>query len=374
VERSQPPTQPAIERLLSDAFGVEVTIRAFENLTPWCVQRTRLSAGAGQVPVSVIVKWLRKHPEGLRTQLSQVHTERAALEFLTGLGIDLAPRFLAGDDTAGVLVLEDLCQSVPLCELLAQDDQLASAGLSAFAHTLGELHAATVGHGDSYYEHRRAFGAVDPRRERERFLGPKWRETPAFIAAMLGVPLSVRVERDLATVLATFDDPGPFLAFSNGDAGSNNFMFDGVNGRLIDFEFAGYRHALADAACLYVPGPAWIGVVDAITSGLEAEYREALCQSVPQAQDDRQFGLGIAAASLGCAIERLDRISLLDARLSGDKSRAQRVAALEHAAAAADAHRSLKDLSGWARSVAQALRRRWPDTDIEFQSRYVPRW
>ncbi len=151
-------------------------------------------------------------------------------------------------------------------------------------------------------------------------------------------------------------------------------MCDGVDGRLIDFEFAGYRHALSDAVCLFVPGPAWI-TVDPIAGGLEAAYRQALCPAVPEAGDDRHFGMGIAAASLAYAIMRLSRISILDARPPGERSRAQRVAALEQAAAVAEAHRTLTHLSGWARSAAEALRQRWPDTDIDFDTtRYVPRW
>ncbi len=368
------PTQPAVERLLSDAFGVPVAIKGWEHLRPWSVQRTHLSGGAGDgLPESVIVKWLRDHPSGIRTQLSQVATERAGLEFLTGLGVDLAPRLIGGDHTAGVLVLEDLHPRVPLSDLLAREDPLASTGLLAFARALGELHAATVGHEDGYYERRGMLGPVDPSIERERFLGRGWRETPAWTGAMLGVPVSADIERELAAVLAVFSDPGPFLAFSNGDAGSNNFMFRSADGRLIDFEFAGYRHALSDAVCLFVPGPAWITVP--LAGDLEVVYRKALCQAVPEAEDEHRFGLGIAAASLAYAILRLGRFSILDARPPGDNSRAQQVSTLEQASAVADTHRSLPHLTGWARGVAEALRRRWPDTDIDYDtSRYLPRW
>ncbi len=255
MERSGPP-KAMLESLLSDAFGVEVAITRAEHLAPWFVQRCHLLVGADRRPSgSVIVKWLRSHSSGLRSDPSQVLTERAALEFVTGIGVDLGPRLLAGDHAAGVLVLEDLHPRVPLSDLLARDDRLASAGLLAFARALGELHAATVGHEDIYYQRRGALGPVDPSIERERFLGRGWRETPASVSALLDVPVSADAERELAAVLAVFSDPGPFLAFSNGDAGSNNFMFDGADGRLIDFEFAGYRHALSDAVCLFVPGP-----------------------------------------------------------------------------------------------------------------------
>ncbi len=67
--------------------------------------------------------------------------------------------------------------------------------------------------------------------------------------------MSAVLERDVADLRVALSDPGPFLAFSTGDPGANNFMFDGSDGRLFDFEFAGYRNALADASVLHVPGP-----------------------------------------------------------------------------------------------------------------------
>jgi Ser/Thr protein kinase RdoA (MazF antagonist) len=83
----------------------------------------------------------------------------------------------------------------------------------------------------------------------------------------------------MTRVIASLAEPGPFRALSNGDAEANNFLVDGADGRIIDWEFAGYRHALTDVACLYVPGPGWITVSDPIASGLEAEYRHALTQA-----------------------------------------------------------------------------------------------
>ena len=66
-----------------------------------------------RAPTSVVVKWFREHPTGFRTDPAQVLTERVALEFLAELGVDLAPRVLASDPAAGVLVLEDLGPQSP---------------------------------------------------------------------------------------------------------------------------------------------------------------------------------------------------------------------------------------------------------------------
>ena len=63
-------------------------------------------------------------------------------------------------------------------------------------------------------------------------------------------------------------DPGPFLTLSNGDLAENNFMIDSSDdsdhGRLIDFEFAHFDHALTHVATFFVPGPRWMVVNDPI--------------------------------------------------------------------------------------------------------------
>lgn len=340
-----------LEALLSSALGGAVEISASERLAPWFVHRCYLASTRAGLPRSVIVKALREHPDGFRTDPRQVLTELAALEFLADLGLDLAARVLASDADADVLVLEDLAPRVPLAATLESDDEVrASLGLSAFARALGKLHAGTVGHDATYYARRGSLGPVDPQLERERFMGWGWNETRRCAEA-LGVAFSARVESEIESIFSALADPGPFLAFSNGDSGANNFLIDGGNGRIIDFEFAGYRHALTDVACRYVPGPMWITVGDPITSGLEAEYRRALSATMPQAEDDEFFGFGIAASCLAMAIERLHRLPQLDARTPGDQSRLQMVSTLESAASAAEHHNSLPRLSGWMRNI-----------------------
>jgi Phosphotransferase enzyme family len=367
--------QAALETLLSEAFGVPVHISRFDRLTPWYVVRCHLEHASSSLPESIIVKGLREDPNGFRTDPQQVLTEKAALEFLAELGVHITPRLLASDSAANILVLEDLAPRVPLAAILqSADTERAKVGLSAFARALGTLSAATVGHEDTYYAKRRALGSVDPQAERERFLGNGWTETRGYAEA-LGVSASGEVETEMATVVAEIAHPGAFLSFSNGDAGSNNFLVENGDGRIIDFEFAGYRHALTDAVCLYVPGPIWLTVSDPITSGLETEYRAALCRSVPQVADDRRFGFGLAAACMAFAIERLNRFPVIDGRGAGDQSRLHRIATLESAAAVAESRGALRHLARWARRLGEVLRRRWPEADVDLTvyEPYTPR-
>lgn len=361
----------ALQELVCEALGEFVLIQHVERVEPWFVLRCHLAAGSSAVPASVIVKWLREDPNGFRTDPRQLLTERAALEFLDELGLQVAPRLLGCDADTTILVLEDLAPRVPLSDLLqALGSGSTADGLRLFARTLGLLAAATAGRQEAYYERRRALGPVDPAVDRDLYGGAwgdsaaKWPDI-AKHAEALGVTLS-RVEAEVTAIFATLAEPGAFLAFSNGDAGANNFLVDGGDCRLIDFEFAGFRHALIDAVGLYVPGPMWLRVGDPVADGLEDAYRRALTEGIPEAADDEMFGRGLAAACLAFATERLSRFPRLDARPRGDDSRAQMISTLESAANTAEDLRSFPELAGWARAVAAVLRRRWPDAHRDF--------
>ncbi|MEU6787728.1 hypothetical protein ABZ912_51790 [Nonomuraea angiospora] len=346
-----------VEKLLAPAAVV-----GWRRLEPWAVARAELSGPPG----SVIVKWMRPRGPGPdRSESWRLRSEVAALGFLSDdLGVRLAPRVVAADPAAGLVVLEDLAPRVALDGLLRADGTAAHGErLEAFARVRGELNAVTAGRAEAYYARRAALGAVDRVAGcAGRFAG--FREEGRLQVAALGVEVAGGAERELAVVLEELEDPGPFLALSNGDPEANNVLVRAAgapDARVIDFEFAGFTHALHDAVCLYVPGPAWLSV----DAGMGAAYRRALAVGVPEAQDDRRFGFGLAAACFSYALLRLQRLSQVDGRAAGDDSRVQLVATVEAAARVAEWFGVLPGLAGWAWRVGEALRRRWPDADVD---------
>jgi hypothetical protein len=364
--------QPALDRLtalLSAALGRPATIVAAERLAPWSVMRCRL-AGAG-APATVIVKWLRDDPNGFRVDPRQIATEQAALEFLAEVGFPAAPRVIGADRAAGVLLIEDLSPLTPLMDRICVEGPDAMEGaLFAFASVNGAFGAATAGREAAYDAIRNAYGPVDPLATRARGFGPLWTGAQTRLAA-LGLDVSAVVERDMAALLTTLDDPDAFLAFTNGDAQVNNFMTDGVGGKLIDFEGAAFRHALVSAVWIHMPGSAWMTVAGARSLRLEDAYRAALAEGVREAVDDRLFGAGMAAACLCEACDRLSRFARLDAREPGDDGRVQMVFTLEAAADVARRHRAFEALAGWCERAGAWLRKRWPDADADV-ARYRP--
>jgi hypothetical protein len=172
-------------------------------------------------------------------------------------------------------------------------------------------------------------------------------------------------EADLGLAMNVLTEPGAFLAFSNGDCGLNNYLIGPDDGKVIDFEFAGYRHLLSDVACLYVPGPQWMAVGDPSQDGTEDAYRSILAPVLRQVADDAAFGKGVSAAGLLFALMRLGRLRVLDARPPGHESRRQMVSTLSAASRAARRFGCLPGLRGWVERLAEALRKRWPDADID---------
>ena len=359
-----PIPQPAeVAALLRSRYSSDLAITDWQRVGAWAVVRARLSGA--EAPDSVIVKAL---------DVDRLRAERSALEFLGDeLGLPLGPRVIAVGP--GFLVLEDLAPRVALDTLLRDRGWAAHAErLAAFADARGRLGALTAGHTAGYRVRRARLGPLGPADD----LATQYVRFEAggeANAATLGAPIGGRAADDLAAARAELAEPGPFLALSNRDAEVNNALVH-RNGpadpRLIDFEHAGLAHALVDAVCLHVPGPAWLWVRDPAPA---ERYRRALADGIPAAADDRRYGIGLAAACMSWALVRLDRLPMLDARKPGEPSRLQLVATLTAAADTADEYRALPHLAGWACRAADTLRRRWPDTDLDVAALppYTPR-
>lgn len=369
----------AAAKALGEALGLVPTVTGIEQCRlplpdgahyEWSVARCTISPGVSGFGESVIIKWLRDDPNGFRVDAAQLLTERAALEFLASAAPGQGPRLLATDAATTLLVLEDLQPRTSLYDLLdGPPSAAATVGLRAFARAMGGLGAATSGVGENYYLRRRELGPVEPIRDRLGDPGidggfeDRWLDTLAT-AETWGLKVPDRVSTDVEAAIVELAEPGPFLAFSNGDPGENNFLVSGEDGRIIDFEAAGFRHALLDAAALYVGHPRWVIFPDPARSGLETVYRTALAEGIPEAADERRFGYGISCAVLAAAIRAGSRrLIKLDRRSPGDLSRPQMITILEYAAATAVRFRCLTHLAGWCSALGELLRNRWPDAD-----------
>ncbi|MDN5725031.1 MAG: hypothetical protein L0G99_03730 [Propionibacteriales bacterium] len=363
------PPRGEVAAALSGAWGAGVEVGAGQRIGPWCVARYEITDGPHAIDspyASVVVKWLRAgDPDdpGQRAHQSQLTTESVALQFLASCEIS-APAVIHADTS--LLIMEDLGRHRSLDELIIDEGCTANVRrhLINTARELARRHGMTADRSTEYYARFGGVGNVDPERELSRFLDQGWERTRCW-ATELGDGPDHHAIAEAQEVNRTITRPDGFLALSNGDSATNNVLVVDDSVMIIDYEFAGFRHCLTDLVEFYLPGPRFVAVADAASSGFEDSYRAELGQWIPEAADDQAFGVGLAAAGLTHAFVRLANFGTCDRRPRGDLSRLERLHGLESAADLAEGRSAFPFLTHWCRTLAKTLRRRWPDTDID---------
>lgn len=350
------------ERALADAIGSKVRLSVAREFRPGRVARCFVQ-GAGLE--SVVVKTAEMDRAG-------VADEHAALELLGRIAPSSAARLLAADAAHGVLVLEDLGDGPSLATmLLGGDPQVARTALVSHASALGRLHAVTIGRAEEFYEIRRALGPVDPAAVRMTLrsvdmTGP-FRELSTFLADNDLPPLGRAGTEELAVVQQVLADPGGFLALSSGDPCPDNgrITVDGV--RFFDFEAAGFRHALVDAAHYLMPFPncwCWRVLPPDVANAARSAYRESLAVGCAEARQHQRVGDQMATAAAAWLVWTLYRRL---PQANDDPVAQSRVATAVSAflLATSESH-ALNELRSWAAELHRSLATRWhpppPDT------------
>ncbi|MEV6635324.1 phosphotransferase [Actinoplanes sp. NPDC051470] len=270
---------------------------------------------------TVIVKMRR--PPGDARRRDGFHRELTALLLLAELGCDAGPRLLATDDSAGLLVLEDLGDGPALEDLLVGSSAAAAtAGFVALAEAVGRMHVATLDQA----------GAL-----------PAWRylDTPGL--------------DEVREILRS----GP-MVLSNGDLGPQNCRITGGRARLLDFEDAAAHHPLLDVVHFRLPfygGACWARVPAFVSDRAESAYRRVTGRVA-----DRAWAEGVAAAVGAWTIIRLRRLPKLIAADAphpmGYSRRGQLLDTLRLGVTATDG--VLPRLAARFARTERDLRERWP--------------
>jgi hypothetical protein len=360
---------------LSQAFGTDV---ALNNVTALSNEKRRnlvlraAISGAGLVPRTGIIKMTRARDYNPASdngfEESGLIKEWVATSFLTGQAGSNghSPNFIAGDATAGLIVLEDLGRDLPslVSRLLDGPSAVAEQALASYARCVARLHAGTLGCTEGHTAAlRRAFPASRPV---PPFGGERWRrEVATKVHGLLGGNLP---DHDIATVARHMAQPGPWLGLAHRDACPDNVFLIGTEARLVDFEFAGPGHVLLDASYWRMGFPTcWCAgrIPSHIVRSMDSAYRECLSPSLPQVIDDDAFSAEMAILLFARLFASLSW--LLEDALKEDRSwgistiRARLLWYLEAAIAGAEAGGVLNDL---AQTVAQwraDLAGRWPE-------------
>lgn len=154
----KPPTKELmaiVERLLADAFGNEVCLAEWQDLSSGnraLTYRFRICNGPSDAPSSVIVKQagFARRSGASEEEMAKwtFFNEWASLQFLQQLRPKdvFGPQLYAATKTLSVMVIEDLGTGKNLADfLMGKDAEAAENALITFATLQGRLHAATFG-------------------------------------------------------------------------------------------------------------------------------------------------------------------------------------------------------------------------------------
>ncbi|GHO98796.1 hypothetical protein KSF_088440 [Reticulibacter mediterranei] len=358
------------EQLLTERFEGAVRLGEGDDLTAsgrTGIYRFHVLAGPAHAPASVIVKQVRKFPPWT------FFNDWASLQFLNQvISADLffAPRFYAGNPVEGICIIEDLGSGQRLDQLLLGNDPVATeAALIEYAIAHGRLHALTIGRQTSYDAIRGPLGSLVDEDE-DVTLG--WL-TSTFHRSieMVGIPPAPGVDRELFALATSMRNPGPFLAFIQGDSCPDNCLYVGSALYLVDFEGGRFAHALLEGCYGRMHFPTcWCvyRLPEHILVRMETVYRAELVKGCPAATNDALFYRALVEA---CSFWVLDwlrwmplgRLLESDRMIIAASDRQRLLTRLEMLAQTSEQFGYLEAIGATMRALATQLRSLWPETE-----------
>ena len=237
-----------VSALLAEAWGPGTEIAAATAI--WDRSNVmRLLVGTDR---SVVVKKREEHLGEARPRSFGV--ELAALEYLNAMPVPVAPRLVAADAEAGLMLLEDLGPGASLADtLLAGDRARARANLVSYAEALGAMHAWSMWRPGELAGLRARYAPEAP-------LSPAWLEALArgrepFLAAMAALDLAVDGVGAEIDELSFLLNGAGYVGLVHGDACPDNVRLRADGCRIFDFETSGWGPVVLDAAYLLAPFP-----------------------------------------------------------------------------------------------------------------------
>ena len=363
--------------LLAKNFQAAVSVTEAEHLrgsTRSLVFRLHL-ASASAAPQTVILKAANPKdvpfaPDSPTIPAWSFFNEWASLQFLTALGADAAPapRWLAGDRNAGILIMEDLGQGARLDHILLGSDAIAAMQmLTDYAATQGRMHAATRAHRADFLRIRQALGPLDD--ATRTLTGLDWL-VPVVEAMQLPLmlPAVPGVSAEAQQLITALQNPDPWHTFTQGDPCPDNCMVVGDRLHLLDFEGGHIKHALLDGIYGTMRFPTCWCVDDMPTSVVDSmaqAYRHELQRGMPEATDETLYGQAITDAAVFWVLEWCRNFPMAQ-MLEQDqvwRMATVRQRFMRRVAVAADltvAHHHLEVIGTLFRHIHAALLARWP--------------
>jgi Ser/Thr protein kinase RdoA (MazF antagonist) len=293
--------------------------------------------------------------------------ELAALEYLNGMPVPVAPRLVGADAAAGLLVMEDLGPGASLADsLLAGDRDRAAADLVAYAEALAAMHAWSRTRPDELagLRARYAPGAAP---------GPTWlgalaRGREPFLGAVAALGLAADgVAEEIGQLPFLLNGPG-YLGLVHGDACPDNTRILAGGARIFDFETSGWGPIVLDAAYLLAPFPScwcFARLPAEVAGPAMAAYRAVLSAAGLELGPDWEAALAAAVATWVVARGRvITKVLAEDEGWGTTTLRPRLLTWLGSFADAAGRAGVLPRLRVVAVAAREELARRWPGTAV----------
>lgn len=264
--------------------------------------------------------------------------------------------------------MEDLGQGVSLADiLLGRDAGHASLALGRWAEALAHVHRRTAGRRAEYDEALTRDPSDAPVRTLPDDISTGVGQLARAVAAH-GLPSSAGVEDSVRRLVEPLLDPDGHV-LSPGDTCPDNNHDDGQRLRLLDFEFAEFRHPAWDVAYLQVPFPscwcAWAVPGRPARAALDV-YRAAAGEAVPLGE--REVGIATLAWCLfttGWFIGDALDVAAGEGTDGTDRRPGRQPLILNRLRLAARSPADA-DLASYAGELAHALERRWGSHRLQF--------
>ncbi len=341
------------------------------------VYRLNLAQAPVNAPETVVVKRILmpdaagSRPEDQAGSQQRFQNEWAGLTLLSGMEKTrvVVPTLIAARQQAGILVMAEVAGSATLDQLLlGADPDAAKQGLLDMCVTLAVLHAGTSNLKQQYEsviaEAGPAVVSPSPAQQCRYTL-----ESVRGLAVALGVNAARGVDDEIEGLKSFFHGDGAFIGLLHNDACPDNFVTTDSGMKVWDFGFSSFGQFLVDGvyARMLFPSCWCVNRIPAsVLNEMESAYRQRLATVIPEAMDDKLYGRSMVEA---CAYLVTDMLlqGLPDAtRKWGTATMGQRYVARFEAFADTAAQINHMTASGELfRDMAEALRTRWPDTDLE---------
>lgn len=295
--------------------------------------------------------------------------EVSALRTLASVAYVPVPRLLASGSQPPVTVLEDLGDGESLADtLLGADRTRAEQHLYEWVDALADLHRTTVGVGTELARDVGRLTGEPPGSSIDAL-----HDCVRVMRGVVDIPVGFETEIERLGSMLTVDT---HAVLTPTDACPDNNIRTPNGVRLIDFEFAEYRHIAWDAASLRVPFPScwcsWAIPAEVLDRAL-ARYRRRLAPVLPYIESPA-FDCALEAATLAWALVSAQwflRMALADdppvseGGISAPPRRALVHDRMSRAAAqSADEYPAINRLCC---SLLDRLRTRWPAAELTLE-------